>query len=208
MDAVVYKIEDECKGWELLPDLREYVCGGQAFVFPTDTVYGLGAVVADAAIVPCGLAEIFALKERSASKPLPLLIAGAKALSAWACDVPSYAYALAKQHWPGALTLVLRAKPRVNPAFVNAADGSIALRVPDSEFLLALLRGVGNGAALLATSANVSGQPPAHSVDELDKLVGRLPLIIDGGTIKGAPSTIISCLGAAPVVLRQGSVKI
>jgi tRNA threonylcarbamoyl adenosine modification protein (Sua5/YciO/YrdC/YwlC family) len=206
MDAIVYKVRDYV-GRDILSELSALVADGRAFVFPTDTVYGVGAIVADPAVVPRGLAQVFELKERELTKPLPLLIPGIGALKIWAVDVPDYALDLAEKHWPGALTLIVKANPRVNPALTNRADGSVALRVPGNDFLLELLCSVGREAALLATSANVSGGEPACDVSELDARLRELTVIVDGGrTDKQPPSTIISCLGDSPVIVRGGPI--
>jgi tRNA threonylcarbamoyl adenosine modification protein (Sua5/YciO/YrdC/YwlC family) len=175
---------------------------GRIVVFPTDTVYGLGLLVASEA----NAQSLFAAKSRPADKPVPLLIASPQELDTYAQQLPTYARALASKHWPGALTLVVQAADAVPRQFV-ATDGSVALRVPNSPIALALLHAV--GAPIATTSANISGAAPALSVAELDtRLATQAALIIDGGPLAGQPSTLVSCLGSDPQLLRQGAVKI
>jgi tRNA threonylcarbamoyl adenosine modification protein (Sua5/YciO/YrdC/YwlC family) len=170
-------------------------------VFPTDTVYGLGVAVSEGTSPDA----VFALKGRERSKTLPLLIGTAEQLRYLGSEVPDYAFALADRHWQGALTLVVRASSAVPVQFQSSA-GTVALRCPDHPVTLALLKAL--GMPLAATSANISGRPPATSVAQLDSvLAAEVACIIDGGTSPGGvPSTIVSCTGHEPVLLREGAI--
>jgi tRNA threonylcarbamoyl adenosine modification protein (Sua5/YciO/YrdC/YwlC family) len=183
---------------------------GEVVALPTDTVYGLGLpVVGGASPQP-----LFALKGRDAGKAIPWLVAGSQALEGYGEEVPTYALDLARRHWPGALTLVVRANATAPAAFV-AADGSIALRAPAHPITRALIEAL--GVPLATTSANPQGGEPPSSLAALDeRLAVRLALAIDGGPVLGAvggdgptpgaiPSTIVSCLEERPRVLREGA---
>jgi tRNA threonylcarbamoyl adenosine modification protein (Sua5/YciO/YrdC/YwlC family) len=171
-------------------------------VFPTDTVYGVGLL----AIETANLDSIFVAKRRPADKPIPLLIAPSACLDDYAVDIADYARDLAARHWPGAITLVLRAKPTL-PRQLCALDGSVALRVPQSRIALGLISQA--GAPIATSSANISGTAPTTTVALLDnRLATQVALIIDGGVLSGQPSTLVSCLGPEPIVLRPGALAL
>jgi L-threonylcarbamoyladenylate synthase len=184
----------------LMAQIADVVRDGTPFVFPTDTVYGLGLAIAEGG----SPRALFDLKGRDGDKAIAWLVAGVGALATYGTDVPDYAFELARRHWPGACTLIVRASDAV-PAAFRAPDGSIALRVPANPVTLALIEAL--NAPLATTSANRQGRPPATSLETLDpQLAARVALAIDGGPTPGAvPSTIISCLGDHPHILREGA---
>jgi tRNA threonylcarbamoyl adenosine modification protein (Sua5/YciO/YrdC/YwlC family) len=173
---------------------------GVPVAFPTDTVYGLGV-----AVLPQGSPDaLFALKRRDPAKAVPWLVDGIGALEEYGEKVPAYAFELARAHWPGALTLVVRASEAAPPRFV-ARDGSLALRAPAHPVPHALVRALGT--PLATTSANLQGGEAALERSGFaPALVERLSLMLDGGPTPGdQPSTIVSCLGAEPRLLRSGA---
>ena len=175
----------------------ETLRGGGLVAFPTDTVYGVGALAFD----PVAVASIYAAKARPAEKAIPILIGDAEDLDRVSDNVPPLALTLAARFWPGPLTLVVP-KSVTLPGIVSAAP-TVGVRVPDHPAARALLRAAG---PMAVTSANISGQPSPSSSDEvLAQLNGRIPLILDGGvTPGGIPSTVVNCLGAEPAILREG----
>jgi len=108
---------------------------------------------------------------------------------------------LAARFWPGPLTLVVPKQPTLPEAI--SATATVAVRIPDHPVARALLRAAG---PMAVTSANLSGQPsPVEAEEVLRQLNGRIPLVLDGGvTPGGVPSTLVDCLGAEPVLLREG----
>ncbi|MFK7801456.1 MAG: L-threonylcarbamoyladenylate synthase [Anaerolineae bacterium] len=175
---------------------------GSTVVFPTDTVYGVGA----GAFSSTGIAKLYAAKIREAEKGIPVLLADLADLDQIAADVSQAAWDLAERYWPGALTLIIPKSSNL-PANISPNHG-IAVRIPDHDLCRDLIRQVGG--AVAATSANISGQPAALSAnDAFAQLDGRVDAIIDGGTVLGGvPSTIISLLEEQPKILRQGPIKI
>jgi L-threonylcarbamoyladenylate synthase len=169
--------------------------------FPTDTVYGLGAH----AFQPAAVARLYAVKERPARLPIPLLLPDAAALSDVCTDIPSLVWQLAERFWPGALSLVLRRLSRV-PDAVTAGGPTVAVRVPDHALVRELCRRL--SAPLAATSANRHGQPPPVAASEVEAaLSGRIPLILDGGPCPGGvASTVLDLTVSPPVILRSGPV--
>ncbi|MBR2789520.1 MAG: threonylcarbamoyl-AMP synthase [Eggerthellaceae bacterium] len=180
-----------------------FLRAGKPVVFPTDTVMGLG-VAPGACPSP---AVVYDIKGRAADKPIAWLVAGLEALDEYGEDVPEYARQLARAHWPGALTLVVRASAAVPPAFASV-QGTIALRMPASDTALALIRAA--GCPLATTSANVSGEAAPASADALDpRIASRVAWVLaDLSEPSGVASTVVDCTGPELRILRQGDVTI
>ena len=175
---------------------------GGVLVMPTDSVYGIGCAATPA---NPGHERIFAIKHRDRTQTLPWLIADPSDLTVYGADVPAYAVELAVRYWPGALTLVVHASDAVPPEY-RAADGTIALRCPDSELVRTLARSV--GAPLATTSANTHGQAAATSGSGIEeRIVEEADLSLDAGPAPvGVASTIVGCLGPEPVIFREGAI--
>jgi L-threonylcarbamoyladenylate synthase len=173
--------------------------GGGLVAFPTDTVYGVGALAFDAAAVE----SIYAVKDRPNEKAIPVLLGSADDLTKVAAEVPPMALTLAARFWPGPLTLVVPKHPSLPEAV--SVTATVGVRVPDHAAARRLLQAAG---PMAVTSANRSGQPSPSSASEvLAQLGGRIALILDGGkTPGGVPSTVVNCVGAEPKILREGPV--
>ena len=185
---------------ELLAESVAVLQAGGVIIAPTDTLYGLLADAANAGAV----ANIFAMKERAEQAPLPLICADLAQAEQWV-RFDAAARKLAEHFWPGPLTLVLPATTQA-PAHLPAADGSIALRVPAHDFCRDLARGLGR--PLTATSANISGQPAAQQVSDIDEsLIRSATLVFDGGACrKQQPSTIVKIESGRGRILRHGAI--
>jgi len=166
--------------------------------FPTDTVYGLGADAFNAMAVE----KIYEIKKRPKHRQFPLLIADVERLTILAESIPGIAWFLARQFWPGGLTLVL-SKAASLPAYL-ATESTTAVRVPDHPVCLALIQRVGN--PIIGTSANISGQPAALTADEVrQQLGGKIDFIINGGKCPGGKeSTVVDATREPLIILRQG----
>jgi len=177
------------------------LANGEAVVFPTDTVYGIGVAAGEGRVPDL----LFELKRRDRSQTIPWLVASPDDLARFGRDVPACARNLAERFWPGPLTLVVRASDAVPSPFAGG-DGTIALRMPDSPVSLALMDAL--GAPLAATSANIHARPAVNDSAALDpELASLVPIVLAGGVIEGGlPSTIVSCSGRTPTVLREGSI--
>ncbi|TET41979.1 MAG: threonylcarbamoyl-AMP synthase [Dehalococcoidia bacterium] len=171
---------------------------GGVIAFPTDTVYGLGAD----AFNPTAVERIYEIKDRPKHRQLPLLIADVERLATLAEPIPEIAWFLARQFWPGGLTLVL---PKTDslPAYL-ASGSTIAVRVPNHPVCLALIQHLGN--PIIGTSANISGQPAALTAEEVgQQLGGKIDFIINGGKCPGGKeSTVVDITRESPIILRQG----
>lgn len=174
---------------------------GGLVAFPTDTVYGVGALAFDGRAVE----SIYTAKDRPAEKAIPVLIADESDLEKVGVDIPAIAHRLATRFWPGPLTVLVPKKPTL-PASVSATD-TVGVRIPDHTVTRALLRAAG---PMAVTSANISGQPsPSTAEDVFAQLNGRIPLIIDGGkTPGGTPSTLVDCTGENIRILREGPLSL
>lgn len=175
---------------------------GQLVVFPTETVYGLGAHALDEQAVR----RIFAAKRRPADNPLIVHVPDVDAARKLAASWPAEAERLAAAFWPGPLTLVLPRTPHVPDATTGGLD-SVALRVPSHPVAQRLLREA--GVPLAAPSANRSGRPsPTRAEDAFADLGEDVALVLDAGpTTVGVESTVVSLLGPTPVLLRPGGVS-
>ena len=182
-----------------LPRALEILQLGGLVAFPTDTVYGVGALAFDGAAVE----SIYAAKDRPVEKAIPVLIGDADDLAKVSAEVPEIALKLAARFWPGPLTLVMPKHPKL-PEAVSAAP-TVGVRIPDHPVARALLRLAG---PMAVTSANLSGQPsPSTAQEVFAQLGGRIALILDGGkTPGGVPSTVVDCIGVELQVLRAGAI--
>ncbi|VEI14271.1 t(6)A37 threonylcarbamoyladenosine biosynthesis protein RimN [Actinomyces viscosus] len=190
----------------------EHLRAGGLVILPTDTVYGIGCDAADAGVVE----RLLAAKGRGRQMPPPVLVADPADLAGVVTDVPGAARALMDAFWPGPLTLILDADESLTWD-LGETGGTIAVRMPDHELALDLLRRSG---PLAVTSANPTGAPPApDAASARAAFPGRVRapgavggediLLLDGGATPGpVPSTIVTLAGAharAPRVLRQGA---
>lgn len=173
---------------------------GEVVVIPTDTVYGIGADAFDAAAV----AAVLAAKGRGREMPPPVLIPDLPTVDGLARAVPGWARTLIDALWPGPLTLVLWAQPSLHWDLGETA-GTVALRMPDDEVALEVLRETG---PLAVTSANRTGEPAATTVTDAAVQLGpSVSVYLDAGPRTAQqPSTIIDCTGDLPVVLRLGAI--
>ena len=176
---------------------------GGVIAYPTETFYGLGVKYDDIS----ALKKLYGIKHRSLNKALPLIIGEKGELDLIASNITVSAEKLAKKFWPGPLTILLPAKPDISE-FITAKTGKIAVRIPGESFALDLARSL--GFPITATSANISGMPPADNTDDVIRYFGdALDLIIDcGKTPGGKSSTIIDASGEKIRFLRAGAVSI
>jgi len=172
---------------------------GGVIAFRTDTFYGLGADPFNRAAVQ----RIKALKGREAHKPILVLLSEQDQVGHFISERSPVFDLLAKEFWPGAITLVGRAANGL-PEELTAGTKNVGVRLPDDDRVRALVRACGG--ALTATSANPSAQQPARTAAEVDKYFGPLvDLIIDDGEARtDAPSTVIDVTGNSAVLIREG----
>ncbi|MDV6345741.1 L-threonylcarbamoyladenylate synthase [Nitrosomonas sp. Is37] len=178
---------------------------GKNVAFPTETVYGLGADIAN----PSAINRVYEIKGRPINHPLIVHFAEMNQLEYWATDVPDSAWQLAEHFWPGPLTLILPRSSHV-PLSVTGGQNTVGLRIPDHPIALALLRALGRDRALVAPSANRFGRLSPTSANHVYEEFGnKVSMVLDGGTCKvGLESTIISFYNSTAILLRPGGIPI
>jgi len=191
-------------------DAAAVLITGGLVAFPTETVYGLGADACNAAAV----ARIYSVKGRPADHPLIVHVASMDGLGDWARDVPTYAIALARDYWPGPMTLVVRRSDLAGD-FVTGGQDTVGVRVPNHPVALGLLEAfaAAGGKGVAAPSANRFGNVSPTTAQavaaELGNYLADGDQILDGGACDvGVESTIIDCTGDAPKILRPGAVTV
>ncbi|MDP2878667.1 MAG: L-threonylcarbamoyladenylate synthase [Sulfuricella sp.] len=178
---------------------------GGVVVFPTETVYGLGADAAN----PQALRRVFEIKGRPLDHPLIVHIGHVSLLDYWAGGIPDGAWRLASRFWPGPLTLILPRRAHVS-RLVTGGQDTVGLRVPDHPAALALLRKMGANKGLAAPSANRFGRvSPTTAAHVRAELGDSVDMILEGGSCRvGVESTIVGFTGKVPVLLRPGGIAV
>jgi len=195
---------------DALTSAAQLLKAGGLVALPTETVYGLGADATNKDAV----ARIYEVKGRPADHPLIVHIHSMQSLGDWADEIPSYAISLARDFWPGPMTLVLK-RSILAEDFVTGGQPTVGLRVPDHVVALALLSAFAKigGQGIAAPSANRFGHvspTTAQAVqDEIGEYLDQQDLILDGGPSSvGVESTIIDCTSDVPRILRPGAITI
>jgi tRNA threonylcarbamoyl adenosine modification protein (Sua5/YciO/YrdC/YwlC family) len=197
------KINSETPEPSLIRYAADQIRSGQVLGMPTDTFYGL-------AVDPFNLRavdRVYEIKSRSRHKPLSLLIEDVDQAEHLANTLPDEFYALAKKFWPGPLTIIVKAASRL-PLKVTANTGNVALRVPNANIPLEVIKAA--GIPITATSANLSGESECTSAEAVrDQLGVRIPIIVDGGSSpREIASTIVDLTDeeARWKILREGAI--
>ena len=182
--------------------------GGNLVAFPTETVYGLGAD----ALNKQAVGRIYEVKGRPADHPLIVHIHSLQVMERWVQDVPRYAIALARDFWPGPMTLIFK-RSILAQDFITGGQNTVGVRVPNHPVALSLLEAFYNlgGLGIAAPSANRFGHVSPTSAQavnhELSEYLNPEDQILDGGTCAvGVESTIIDCTGELPRILRPGAI--
>jgi L-threonylcarbamoyladenylate synthase len=181
---------------------------GSLVTFPTETVYGLGADATN----PIAVARIYEVKGRPSDHPLIIHIADLKYLDQWIAEIPEFAISLAREYWPGPMTLILK-RSELAKDFITGNQNTVGIRIPDNSIALGLLEAFHKlgGSGIAAPSANRFGQvsPTTASavMEELSDYLTEEDLVLDGGpSAVGLESTIIDCTGTSPRILRPGAI--
>ena len=192
----------------VIQDATKSLLAGNLVAFPTETVYGLGADATNERAV----ARIYEAKGRPTDHPLIVHISSVNNLDKWARDIPEYAIKLARNFWPGPMTLIL-SRTELAKDFITGGQDNVGIRVPAHTVALALLKQFESqgGYGVAAPSANRFGKvSPTCSEDvneELSDYLSENDLVIDGGpSIVGVESTIVNCTKSSPTILRPGGV--
>jgi L-threonylcarbamoyladenylate synthase len=185
----------------VIPRALEILKAGGLTAFPTDTVYGVGALAFNGKAIE----SIYVAKNRPIEKAIPVLISDSDDVEQVGINISDSARRLASRFWPGPLTILVPKRADL-PQSVSATS-TVGVRVPDHAVARNLLRAAG---PMAVTSANISGgQSPVTAEEVYEQLAGRIDLIIDGGkTPGGVPSTLVDCAAAELNVLRVGPISL
>ncbi len=197
----VVKLDRDNPDMNLIDEAATILLNGGLVAFPTETVYGIGAN----SLNPNAVAKIFAAKGRPQDNPLILHIAEFQDLFKYAKNVPNDALKLARQFWPGPLTMIFE-KSDIVPPINTAGMNTVAIRMPSNKIAHALIKRA--GVPVSAPSANLSGKPsPTDASHVISDLYGRVDMIIDGGSCDvGVESTVVDMTGDIPTILRPGGI--
>lgn len=200
--AITIKIDSDHPDNDTLLKAIEFITEGKTIAFPTETFYALGV----SAYNEEALKKVFAIKGRDYDKPLPILIEGKAMLKEVVAEVPAIATTLMREFWPGGLSLIFKASPKI-PSLVTAYTDTVAVRNPSHPVARILVKAA--KCPLTATSANLSGQKSCSSAGEVAESIGSLvDLIIDGGQTEGLlPSTIVDLTTTPPKITREGIIS-
>ena len=181
----------------------ETINKGGLVIFPTETVYGIGANAYNEEAVR----KIYEVKMRPDEKPLSIMVLSIDEISKYAIISNEIEEKIIKKYMPGPITIVLKKKPGVFD-YISSGKDTIGIRIPDNEIILKILKEA--KLPIVAPSANISGKPSGIILSEILKdFDGKVDICIDGGKAKlSEPSTIVKVVDNKPVILRQGRIKI
>ncbi len=185
---------------DLVGEIIEVLNSNGVVAIPTETVFGLIAKASSEK----GVKKIFEIKGRDAQKTLPCFVFDKEHALKLYRELPEYAYSLMENYWPGPLTLVGYASERA-PSFCVSKERKIGVRIPNVPILLEVLKEIGE--PLASTSANISGEPPLKTHEEVSRVFGsKIDLIVEGES-GDIPSTVLDASGERPVILRKGKIN-
>ncbi|MFC1553562.1 L-threonylcarbamoyladenylate synthase [candidate division KSB1 bacterium] len=175
---------------------------GEIIVYPTETVYGIGADCTNESAVN----RLYLIKKRDPQKPVLLVAADVDMVKDYVKDISDMSKKIIESFWPGPLTVVFKAGDSIS-GNLTAGTGTIGIRVPDNRFCREMSCGLGK--PVVSTSANISGEKFCSKIEDISEdVLMSVDLIIDAGKTKeGIPSTVISLTGEKPVIIRQGAVS-
>ncbi len=188
---------------EVAQDIIENLKNGGIGVMPTDTIYGLvGSALSKKAVE-----RIYKLKKRNPKKPFIILIEGINDLKKFGVVLDKPAEQILGKFWPGPVSIILRCPKLKNGlSYLKPFNETLAFRCPKARWLNVLLKSTG---PLVAPSANPEGAPSAETIKQAEKYFSdKADFYLDAGTIKGAPSALITLRNGQVEILRQGKTKI
>ena len=184
---------------ESIPLAAQVILNGGVIVYPTETVYGLGANAMDAKAIQ----RVFELKRRDKAKPILVLIPGHETVEEITRSVPEDAEVLMRKFWPGPLTIIFKASPIVSP-ILTARSGKVGVRLSSNQFcreLLSICK-----IPITSTSANLTGEPNTDSIESVNRRVlDSVDLIVDSGKLGSPiPSTVVDVTTGKIRLVREG----
>ncbi|OEU77958.1 MAG: threonylcarbamoyl-AMP synthase [Desulfuromonadales bacterium C00003107] len=195
---MILSLNPENPQQRLIKQVVECLRQGGVIAYPTDTIYGLGCDIFNKK----GVKKIYQIKQRDPRKPFSFICADLSDVSNYA-QVSNFAFKIMKRYLPGPYTFVLEAS-RVVPDVLTTKQKTVGIRIPDNPIALSIVRELGH--PIVTTSANVTGSESLCDPAVIEQQVGKqLDLVIDGGTLLGEESTVISLIDDKVEIFRQGS---
>ncbi|KIH76794.1 translation factor SUA5 [Geoalkalibacter ferrihydriticus] len=195
---MVLSINSQNPQARLIHQVVETLKQGGVVAYPTDTTYGIGCDIFNKK----GVKNIFQIKKRDLRKPFSFICADMSDVANYA-QVSNFAFKIMKRHLPGPYTFVLEAT-RIVPDSLVTKQKTVGIRIPENPIALSIVRELGH--PLVTTSANISGEDVYHDPLDIEEKLGRmLDIVIDGGILRGDPSSVISLIGDRIEVLREGA---
>jgi len=200
--ANIRKIDPDHPDASLIDEAARIIKAGGIIIFPTRTLYGIGADASN----PDAVNRVFSIKQRLSTKPISILVDSISAARSLVAEVPPAADALMEKFWPGRMTIVFKARAQV-PPILTAGTGKIGIRVPEHPVAVQLVQSL--DVPVTGTSANFSGSQGCHRVMDLPPdMIRQMNLILDAGSLMGGiGSTVIDVTTTPPTILREGVVS-
>ena len=197
----IFEVKPNAPSAGVIAEAASAIRAGGLVVYPTETVYGLGADAFSSKAVT----KIFKIKGRESKKPIPLAVNSID-MARQVAELTPAAEVLFKKFLPGPLMIIVRARPNVSK-LITAGTGKVGIRVPDHPVALKLIDFVGG--PITSTSANLSGKPAPRTVREaLEQLGGKVDVALDAGKCKlGVPSTIVDATTRHIKIIRKGPIS-
>jgi L-threonylcarbamoyladenylate synthase len=198
----IMRIDPEQPSPRLVEKAAAVIKRGGVIIYPTETLYGLGANPLD----PEAMQGLYTIKGREEAKPIPFLIKDQEMLTMLVEEIPSIGRQLMERYWPGALTLIFRAKRELPPPLCGEGD-TIGLRISAHPIARLIVEAVET--PLTSTSANPAGEGNLTDIQSIAQVFGdQVDLIIDGGQVPGIGSTVVDLTTTPPTVVRPGMIEI
>ncbi len=201
METEIFSVNIDQLNLNKIREVANAISDGHIVAFPTDTLYGMGCDVFNEEAVR----TLYEIKGRPTNKPINVLISSVDQVYDVAKNIKPLFFNLAEKFWPGALTLVVEKNTQVSNV-VTSGLASVGVRFPDNKIVQELINITHT--PLATTSANIAEEPSATKAKEvLEYFNGKIPYIIDGGTVEiGQASTIVDISSKPPKVVRHGAI--
>jgi tRNA threonylcarbamoyl adenosine modification protein (Sua5/YciO/YrdC/YwlC family) len=195
--TMILEINPENPQPRLISKVVDILEKGGVIAYPTDTTYGIGCSILNKR----GIERIYSIKQREKKKPFSFICCDLSDIARYA-KVSNFQYKVMKRLLPGAFTFVLNATTIV-PGLLVTKQKTVGIRIPDNRICLAIVQALGH--PIITTSANLSGEEPIGDPSIVDQELGKqLDLVVDGGILSAAVSSVVSLIDDIPMVLRKG----
>lgn len=196
------KVDPMNPEWDAVCTIAHEIIHGKVIVYPTDTIYGIGADACN----PDAVERVFAVKKRDPGKPMLILVNSVEMAAQVAETIPEASLPIIEKFWPGPLTLIFRASSCLSSRLTGGTY-TVGIRYPLHPFCIKVLEVCRR--PITSTSANISGEEPPRSIGEITRIFESIvDLIVDGGDVASlVPSSVVDVTGAVPRLVREGAIR-